>query len=334
MTEQITNRITNSGGPDGESEPSGASANLPTVSPYHDFSQTPAFEVFGELTQTMPVVFNSPHSGSIYPERFLDLSRLDPHTIRASEDMDVDKLFQSVTEFGAVLQRANFPRAYLDVNREPYELDSGMFFAPLPPYANTRSLRVNGGLGTVARIVAENRDIYASKLDPGDALARIELIYRPYHDSLRHLLARTHGRFGQALLIDCHSMPSQYGAPRSGVETEARPDMILGDRYGTSCRNDVIDYAMFLLRQAGYAVVKNRPYAGGFITEHYGRPHQDLNAFQIEINRRLYMDETTLKRHAGFDELQQDLSIFVRNLMQHPAFTCDDASIDKPLAAE
>lgn len=332
--EPMTEQNTHPAAPPSDGQSSEITADLPVQTPYHDFSTAPAFEVFGETTQTRPVVFNSPHSGSDYPERFLDLSRLDPHTIRASEDMDVHQLFRSVTEFGAVLQRANFPRAYLDVNREPYELDSGMFFAPLPPYANTRSLRVNGGLGTVARIVAENRDIYAGKLDPGDALARIELIYRPYHDSLRHLLARTHGRFGRALLIDCHSMPSQHASARSGVETEARPDMILGDRYGTSCRNDVIDYAMFLLRQAGYAVVKNRPYAGGFITEHYGRPQQDLNAFQIEINRQLYMDEATLQRHAGFGELQQNLRIFVQNLMQHPALCTDGRSLVKPLAAE
>lgn len=301
---------------------------------FNDFPITPSYEVLGEETQTKPVIFNSPHSGAVYPERFLKLSRLDPLTIRASEDMDVNKLFKAAPQMGAVLQQANFPRAYLDVNREPYELDERMFFAPLPPFANTGSTRVSGGLGTIARIVAENRDIYASKLDPEDALTRIELIYRPYHDSLRHLLARTHSRFGHALLIDCHSMPSHQSGKTSDADAETRPDMIVGDRYGTSCRSELIDHAVALLRQAGFAVSKNRPYAGGFITEHYGRPQRGLNAFQIEINRRLYMDEATLQRHAGFDALQQSLGQFAQDLMEHPCLASRDSGLAKPLAAE
>lgn len=302
--------------------------------PFNDFLNTAAFEVLGKDTQTMPIIFNSPHSGAIYPPRFLSLSRLDARTIRASEDMDVHELFKAAPQLGAVLQQANFPRAYLDVNREPYELDARMFFAPLPPYVNSGSMRVAGGLGTIARIVAENRDIYATKLDPEDALARIELIYRPYHDSLRHLLAQTHGRFGHALLIDCHSMPSQQSCKTAAESSEPRPDMIVGDRYGTSCRTDLIDYAVMLLRQAGFSVSKNRPYAGGFITEHYGRPQRDLNAFQIEINRQLYMDETTLQRHSGFDALQKALGQFMQDLMAHPCFASDTVETPKPLAAE
>lgn len=305
---------------------------------FNDFASMPSFKVLGEENQTKPIIFNSPHSGAVYPERFLNLSRLDPLTIRASEDMDVHELFEAVPEQGAVLQQANFPRAYLDVNREPYELDARMFFAPLPPYANTGSIRVSGGLGTIARIVAENRDIYISKLDPDDALTRIERIYRPYHDSLRHLLARAHSRFGHALLIDCHSMPSQQNSKASDGGTEKRPDMIIGDRYGTSCRSDLIDYAVALLRQAGFTVAKNRPYAGGFITEHYGRPQRGLNAFQIEINRQLYMDEVTLQRHTGFNDLQQALGLFTQAFMAHPCFMSSDAMTDtglaKPLAAE
>ncbi len=308
--------------------------DLSAYESFNDFPITPSFEVLGAENQTRPVIFNSPHSGAVYPERFLNLSRLDSLTIRASEDMDVHRLFKAAPGFGAVLQQANFPRAYLDVNREPYELDARMFFAPLPPYANTGSMRVTGGLGTVARIVAENRDIYTTKLDPRDALARVELIYRPYHDSLRHLLARTHGRFGHALLIDCHSMPSQQGGKTTNGDTDTRPDMIVGDRYGTSCRADLIDYAVTLLRQAGFSVAKNRPYAGGFITEHYGRPQRGLNAFQIEINRRLYMDEVTLQRHAGFEPLQTSLGQFVEELMEHPCFASTNDGFAKPLAAE
>jgi N-formylglutamate amidohydrolase len=302
--------------------------------PFNDFLNTSAFDVKGRDTQTKPIIFNSPHSGAIYPQRFLSLSRLDERAIRASEDMDVHELFTAAPEMGAVLQQANFPRAYLDVNREPYELDARMFFAPLPPYVNSGSMRVAGGLGTIARIVAENRDIYARKLDPEDALARIELIYRPYHDSLRHLLAQTHSRFGHALLIDCHSMPSHQSGRIAAENPDPRPDMIVGDRYGTSCRTDIVDYAVMLLRQAGFSVAKNRPYAGGFITEHYGRPQRDLNAFQIEINRQLYMDEETLQRHSGFEALQKQLGQFIQDLMAHPCLASDSMEFPKPLAAE
>ncbi|PCJ90296.1 MAG: N-formylglutamate amidohydrolase [Hyphomicrobiales bacterium] len=317
--------------------------------PYHDFEHAPSFEVLGHENQTQPVIFNSPHSGCHYPDRFIALSRLNRTSIRASEDMAVDRLFSHVPSLGAVLQKANFPRAYLDVNREPYELDAGMFSTPLPPYANTRSIRVNGGLGTIAKIVAENHNIYASKLDTDDALARIELIYRPYHDTLRHLLASTHTRFNKAFLIDCHSMPSQTRPSQTGTSQigsgqagsakrsfyqKRRPDFILGDRYGTSCRNDVVDHAVKLLRGAGFVVTKNRPYAGGFITEHYGRPQRQLHALQIEINRSLYMDEDTLELHDGFPKLQAALAIFTENLLAHPAFAQEASVPAQNLAAE
>lgn len=301
---------------------------------FDDFRDIPAFEIIGTESQRAPVVFNSPHSGAYYPERFKSLSRLDEHNIRVSEDMAVDALFDGVVESGALLQFANFPRAYLDVNREPYELDANMYSGPLPPFANTKSLRVSGGLGTIARIVAENREIYRGKLDTNDALARIELVYRPYHDSLRHLLARTHASYGQALLVDCHSMPSQHLSGKSKGDSEFRPDIIIGDRYGTSCRTDLVDYVVTLFKEAGLDVVKNRPYAGGFITEHYGRPQRGLNAIQIEINRKLYMDEDQLIRHSGFDALQQIVTDFAARLLAHPTLQVQDAYDNKALAAE
>ncbi|MEP0519386.1 MAG: N-formylglutamate amidohydrolase [Hyphomicrobiales bacterium] len=316
----------------GQSEPSHPANDA--FAQFDDFQDIAAFQTSGTDSQNSPVVFNSPHSGSRYPDRFKALSRLDEHYIRVSEDMDVDALFAGVVEAGAVLQFANFPRAYLDVNREPYELDANMFSAPLPKFANTRSLRVNGGLGTVARIVAENREIYNSKLDPNDALARIELVYRPYHDQLRHLLARTHARYGQALLVDCHSMPSQHSSVKSSKDSEFRPDIIIGDRYGTSCHSELIDHMVTLFREAGLDVVKNRPYAGGFITEHYGRPQRGLNAVQIEINRRLYMNEARLVRHSGFDALQQILTDFAVKLIAHPYLQMSEDHNGSALAAE
>lgn len=186
--------------------------------------------------------------------------------------------------------RAHFPRAFLDVNREPYELDPRMFDGALPPHANISSMRVAGGLGTVPRLVAENMEIYRGRFPVEQALERIETIYKPYHATLRKLIARTHVEFGMSILIDCHSMPGNVHLPGSGH----RPDFIIGDRYGTSAAAELSRVAVELLEQLGYAVARNKPYAGGFITEHYGRPTRGLHALQIEINRGLYVDEATL----------------------------------------
>ena len=255
-----------------------------------DRSGKPLFEILAPDGQGMPIVFNSPHSGRSYPSDFLAASRLDEHAIRRSEDSFVDELFLPAAARGAPLLRANFPRAWLDVNREPYELDPKMFAGSLPTYANVRSVRVAGGLGTIARIVSESEEIYARPLHVEEGLARIDGVYKPYHRALRELLVATHGAFGVALLVDCHSMPSTV---RGGV-SRLRPDFVLGDRYGTSCAGELTDFVGQFLTRLGYAVSRNKPYAGGFITEHYGQPSRGLHAMQMEVNRCLYMDERTL----------------------------------------
>jgi N-formylglutamate amidohydrolase len=210
---------------------------------------------------------------------------------------------------GAPLLVAHFPRAYLDVNREPYELDPKMFAERLPSYANIASTRVAGGLGTVPRLVAENVEIYAHPLRVAEALTRIETIYRPYHACLRQLVARTHASFGQAVLFDCHSMPASVRAAASTI----RPDFIIGDRYGTSASSELSRLALRLLEDMGFAAVRNKPYAGGFITEHYGRPARNLHALQIEINRSLYIDETTQKKKTDFNRVVHALQLFLEN---------------------
>lgn len=291
-----------------------------------DFNGLPAFEVLAPADQRLPFVFNSPHSGREYPATFLEASRLDEVSIRRSEDAYVDQLFASVVPLGAPLLKAHFPRAYLDVNREPYELDPRMFNGRLPSYANVRSIRVAGGLGTVARIVSESQEIYKHRLPVSEALTRIEDIYKPYHSMLRRLLAQTHVTFGHAILIDCHSMPSTVKCQT----TEVRPDFILGDRYSTSCAVELTDYAAELLKSMGYAVSRNKPYAGGFITEHYGRPSNGLHALQIEINRGLYMDESTHSLHSGFNTLAENLAAFARELTAMPdaAFAADSIAAE------
>jgi N-formylglutamate amidohydrolase len=277
----------------------------------------PCFRIERPAINRVPFVFNSPHSGSVYFKEFLAASQLDAKALRRSEDFLVDELFEGVVALGAPLLAAEFPRAWLDVNREPYELDPCMFDGPLPAFANTKSARVNGGLGTIARIVSENEEIYQRKLNIAEGLHRIDAYYKPYHSALRVLLAKAVVQFGYGVLIDCHSMPSSHGnAPVHSVRSRA--DFVLGDRHGTSCAPIIIHSASEFLRDLGYRVAINKPYAGGFITEHYGRPHNGLHALQVEINRALYMDEVELVKNAGFERLKADLSVFSARLMAVP----------------
>lgn len=291
-----------------------------------DFTDIQPFELRQPSDQRIPFVFNSPHSGRFYPRAFLEQSQLDPQTIRRSEDCFVDQLFSSAVPLGAPLMLAHFPRAYLDVNREPYELDAKMFMEPLPSYANGSSARVAGGLGTVPRLVGEGQEIYAQKLPLSEALDRINTIYKPYHTKLGTLLSATRQRFGYGVLVDCHSMPTGIRFPESGM----RPDFIIGDRFGTSCAPELANSAIHLLREMGYLVAHNKPYAGGYITEHYGSPLKRFHALQIEVNRGLYMNERTFQKSAGFDALADDLARFSADLMAMP----DHHFIDLPLAAE
>src|SRR6202171_3926794 len=263
------------------------------------------FEILEPVEWRGPAVFNSPHSGHIYPREFVATARLELATLRRSEDTFVDELFFGVVGRGYPLMRAHFPRCFVDVNREPYELDPRMFDGRLPSFANTRSMRVAGGLGTVARVVGDAQEIYDQRIPVDDALRRIEALYKPYHRALRRLVTRIHRDFGAAVLVDCHSMPSTAG-PK---DERPRADIVIGDRYGTSCLGAVVDTIEAILRQRGYTVSRNKPYAGGFITEHYGNPAAGLHSVQLEINRGLYMDERRFERSKAFSAVARDLEI-------------------------
>ena len=256
----------------------------------------------------LPVVVASPHSGRDYPQAFLAAARLDPHTLRRSEDGFVDEIFGRVPEHGVPLLRALFPRAFLDVNREAYELDPDMFDDALPNWVNTRSPRVVAGLGTIARIVAQGKDIYRGKLRFAEAVERVQRHYTPYHDALRRLVDETRAAFGHVILIDAHSMPSQGASRTPGGRAV---DVVLGDCYGSSCAAAVMDTAEQWLAGRGYAVTRNTPYAGGFTTRHYGRPRAGIHALQVELNRALYMDEATLAPTRGLARLTADMTDFV-----------------------
>ncbi|WP_420961013.1 N-formylglutamate amidohydrolase [Brucella sp. IR073] len=296
------------------------------MTPECEFSLVPPHEIRAPAEQRIPFVFDSPHSGRYYPPRFLATSRLDEYAIRRSEDCFVEELFGGAVALGAPMLLAHFPRAYLDVNREPYELDPRMFAEPLPSYANAQSARVAGGLGTVPRLVGEGQDIYPGKLPLAEALQRIETLYKPYHAVLSRLIADTERRFGYCVLIDCHSMPAGI---RAG-EGIGRPDFIIGDRFGLSCSRALAEAAIELLRDMGYAVAYNKPYAGGFITEHYGKPAKGFHALQIEVNRGLYLNERSFEKHSGFDMLRRDINMFLADLSSLPDYHFSQP----PLAAE
>jgi N-formylglutamate amidohydrolase len=277
-----------------------------------DLEVCPPFEIAEPQRLLAPVLFNSPHSGRQYPQRFLESSRLTPLTLRRSEDAFVDELFEGVTDLGVLLMKAHFPRAFLDVNREAYELDPRMFTGRLPPFANTRSVRVAGGLGTIARVVANAEEIYAAPLPIEEGLLRIEQYHKPYHRTLKSLLNRLRSAYGHAMLIDCHSMPSSI---RIGSD-RARTDFIIGDRYGTSCHPALVHTICKTLRDMGYTVLRNKPYAGGYITEQYGVPVIGSHAIQIEINRDLYMNELQCSKTADFAALKTDMTRLAAAIMK------------------
>lgn len=262
--------------------------------------------------QTAPIVFASPHSGRDYPAEFLAESRLDALTLRRSEDSFVEELFGAAPRAGCPLIHALFPRAWCDVNREPWELDPAMFDAPLPDFVNAASPRVGAGLGTIARVVATGEAIYRRKLSFAEAEARIAACWRPYHAALSALITETVRRFGCCLLIDCHSMPAQ--SPAFG---RMRPvDAVLGDAHGTSCAPLATRRIEEGLTRAGLSVRRNEPYAGGYVTRHYGRPREGVHALQIELARALYMDEARIERGPGFDRLRLDLARLIEDLAQ------------------
>jgi N-formylglutamate amidohydrolase len=272
------------------------------------------FEIVEPLKWRAPIVFNSPHSGSIYPDAFLNASRIDLPTLRRSEDSFMDELIAGLSAHGFPTVRVNFPRSYVDVNREPYELDPRMFSGRLPSFANIRSMRVAGGLGTIPRVVGDGQEIYRERLSVEDALSRIETFYKPYHRALRRLIAKVHQTFGAAVVIDCHSMPS-IGVSR---DEPRRPDLVIGDRYGTSCASLLPDMVEDTMTRLGYSVGRNKPYAGGFITEHYGNPASGLHVVQLELNRAVYMDERRREKGPRFAQVAADFATLAEVLATAP----------------
>jgi N-formylglutamate amidohydrolase len=263
------------------------------------------------VEQTVPLVFASAHSGRDYPAAFVAAARLDALGLRRSEDSFVDELFAAAPDCGAPLLAAQFPRSFCDANREAWELDPAMFAEPLPDWVNTASPRVGAGLGTIARVVATGEAIYRDKLAFAEAKQRVHDYWQPYHDALGHLIGQTRARFGTCLLIDCHSMPAHGGTSRSGA---GPADIVLGDAYGTACAPAVTALVERGLRRMGYAVRRNDPYAGGYVTRHYGRPRDGVHVLQLEIARGLYMDGASIERGPRFDVICRHMEELMRLL--------------------
>jgi len=272
-----------------------------------------AFEVLRGpgLSPATPLVFASPHSGRHYPDDMMAAAALDAQSIRRSEDAYVDDLIAAAPALGVATIAARFARAYIDLNREAFELDPSMFADELPEFARARTARVAAGLGAIARVVSEGQEIYARKLTFAEARMRIEGAHRPYHETLKALIEEAHAAHGFAILIDWHSMPA--AAARTGGRD--RPcDVVLGDRFGAACAGILTARVERELESMGYRVARNTPYAGGYTTEHYGRPARRVHALQIEINRALYVDEATLTPTAGFETLKMHLVALTRAL--------------------
>jgi N-formylglutamate amidohydrolase len=275
------------------------------MGPGQDLVLGPAFGVRLPEGQAEALVFASPHSGRDYPAELMAAAALDAAAIRRSEDAFVDELIASGPAYGAAVIAARYARAFIDVNREPYELDPAMFEDELPAFARARTARVAAGLGSIAKVVGEGQEIYRRKLTFAEARRRIEGAHQPYHQALAGLIQKARAQHGRAALIDWHSMPSAA----SGLNDRARRgcDIVLGDRFGSACSPELTRLVERQLEMMGYRVARNAPYAGGYTTEFYGRPGEGVHALQIEINRAVYLDESTLTPTEGFIRLKRDI---------------------------
>ena len=279
--------------------------------------------------QDLPVVVASPHSGNFYPADFLKIAAVPLAALRRAEDAFVDELFAAAPSLGVPLLTARFPRSYVDANREPYELDPGMFEGPLPRPLNHRTTRVAAGLGMIPRVAASGEAIYRGRVPADEIEHRLQTCWRPYHTALSRLVEQTYSLFGAALLIDAHSMPSS--ASGIGIrDRDQRVDIVLGDNHGEACAPSLVDTAERWLAGQGLRVLRNQPYAGGFTTQRYGQPGLGRHALQIEINRALYMDEVRHEKLPTAANMQRLMTGFLEVVGRHALETL----LSPPLAAE
>ena len=261
--------------------------------------------------QTTSMVFNSPHSGRSYSESFLKNSLLKKPEIRASEDAYVDDLFSSVTEFGAPLLTAVAPRAFVDLNRQADELDIAIIQGVNKNILNSRVL---SGLGVIPRIVSKGNNIQSGKMTIEQANLRLDKSYFPYHYKLKKLLDQTKLEFGKVILIDCHSMPMRSTHSLRSSDGKS-PNIVLGNRFGSSCSSDIMEQIKSSFEDAGFRVSQNIPFSGAYILKNYGRPSINEHAVQIEIDRGLYLNEKLVEKSDKYYDLKYKLKTVIRDIV-------------------
>jgi N-formylglutamate amidohydrolase len=261
----------------------------------------PPFTLVRPIRRSTSVIFASPHSGRHCPPAFLARTDLDARAIRSSEDAFVDRLFSGAPAMGAPLLAAGGARAFVDLNRASDELDPALIEGIRRPVHNPR---VASGLGVVPRVVAGGRAIQRGRMPLSEALERIEGWWRPYHEALAALIAESHAAFGEAILIDCHSMPHE-AIEAIGPAGAPRPHVVLGDRFGAAAAPEIVDRVEAAFLRAGLRVARNMPFAGAYVVQHYGRPSRRQHVVQVEIDRSLYMDERLVEPLPGFPDFRR-----------------------------
>lgn len=283
----------------------------PNQQPYTS-TTTKAYHLYEPSTWRSPFIFSSPHSGSHYYPSFLKQSSLSKNAIRSSEDAFVDELFFGAVQLGMPLIAACAPRAFVDMNRSDDELDPALITGILKhkptPY-------IFAGLGVIPRVVTKARAIYTGKITHQEAQERINTYWRPYHHTLQKLTQEAHERWGESILLDCHSMPFEALTCAFGDKAHY-PDIVLGDRHGTSASQKVTDKIETAFQSAGFYVARNTPFSGAYITEFYGKPNQRYHAVQIEINRSLYMNETTIETSADFEHIKMLITNVIQKIIE------------------
>ncbi len=258
----------------------------------------------------VPVVFASPHSGNLYPSSMVSALCVPLMDVRRTEDAFVDELFASAPARGAALLAARYGRSVVDLNRDPHELDPAMFHDGPPRACALPTPRVEAGLGCLPRVGAKGEAIYGRLLSKAEGEERLAGIHDVYHNTLTALLDARRAIHGRALLIDCHSMPSVQPGRRN------LPDIVLGDRFGSSCDPRLVNRLERAFRNHGLTVARNAPYAGGYTTRRYGRPKRGVHAIQIEINRGLYMDEQAITRSGRFASLRPVMDSAITEMIE------------------
>ena len=267
------------------------------------------FIIYEPAQLTSSIVFATPHSGRNYSQDFLDRIILDAHAIRASEDAFVDQLFLSVTAVGAPLLAALVPRAFVDLNRSCEELDPALIEGVR---STGSSARVTSGLGVVPRVVGAGGSIYHGKISMVEAQARLQDVWYPYHQRLQVLLDATRTKFGHVVLIDCHSMPHEAANP--GLRSKTSPEIVVGDRFGAAADLKVTECVQAAFTDVGFRVSRNMPFAGAYISQHYGKPKRGQHVIQIEIDRSLYLDEASIEPLPSFADFQARLHTVIEKI--------------------